>query len=656
MNKLILLPKLALVAIKKNRITYFPYILAGMLSVFTFFVFSSIFFNDLMKKLPHSGYLSVLMGLGMFLLGLILIPFLLYVNSFLIKRRKLELGLYNILGLEKKHMAIMMLFETIFVFIVVLAGGVMFGLVFSKLLFLLLLNLTNLPVDTEFTFSINAFRITFFYFVGVFSLNLIVNMAQVFKSNPNDLMKGSKSGEKAPKRLWVSFLLGVFFLATGYYIAIVAKLDTNIFLYFLLAVMLVVLGTHYFFKAGILALLRILKSNKKFYYNKINFTTVSGMLYRMKKSAASLANICIFSTMTIITLLCTASLWLGTASILDFQYPFDIELKYNKTLDSSSAAVKFEELSVKNNVSIKDKMEYSYVGAGVLKDENRFIKSSDSDPYYKIESIRLVTLKEYNKMEMSNEELLDNEVIVYCTGVDLDYKNITFGRSEYSVKKELNEAVFDKKASANSYDTIYYFIVKDENTVKSILNDVAPGKTTTYSVSFNLEGEEHNKKEFANSLSGWVNEQKGISSFENGIYGREDTVSMNGGLLFIGIFFGIIFAMCLILIMYYKQITEGYDDRDNFKIMQKVGMSDTEVKGTIKQQILMVFLIPLVFAIFHTMAGFGMTTELLGTLFLFNRTLVVIVGVVVTCVFALIYGVSYILTSRVYYNIVKQMN
>jgi len=656
MNKLILLPKLALVGIKKNRTTYFPYILAGMFSVFTFFVFSSIFYNDLMKKLPHSTYLLVMMGIGMFLLGLILIPFLLYVNSFLIKRRKLELGLYSILGLGKKHMAIMMLFETIFIFIIILAGGIIFGVVFSKLLFLLLLNLTKLPVDTEFTFSINAFKITFYYFLGVFSLNLIINLVQVFKSNPNDLMKGSKSGEKKPKRLWISAVLGVIFLGVGYYIAITSEISSEIFTDFLLAVALVVLGTHYFFKAGILALLRLLKSNKKFYYNKVNYTIISGMLYRMKKSAASLANICIFSTMTIITLLCTASLWFGTPGILDFQYPFDLELYYNATLDNSTVAAKLEELADRNNVSMKDKIEYSYVAAIVLKDENNFIKSSQSDPYYKTESIRLITLKEYNEIEKKSEELSDNEVIVYCTGADLDAERIILGSKEYSVKKELGEAAFDRKAYNNRFGTIYYFIVNDENTVKSILDDLAPGKSTTYSVCFNLEGEEDDRKEFANSLSGWVNEQKGIIKFENGIYNREDTVSMNGGLLFIGIFFGIIFAMCLLLIMYYKQITEGYDDRDNFNIMQKVGMSDIEVKGTIKRQILMVFLIPLVFAVFHTMAGFGMITELLGTLYLFNRTLIITVGIAVTIVFAIIYGFSYVLTSKVYYNIVKQMS
>ncbi len=656
MNKLLLLPKLALVGIKKNRITYFPYLLAGMFSVFTFFVFSSIFYNDLMLKLPHSGYLLVLMGIGMFLLGLILIPFLLYVNSFLIKRRKLELGLYSILGLEKKHMAIMMLIETVFVFLIVLAGGIIIGMVFSKLLFLVLLNLTKLPVDTQFTFNISAFKTTFYYFVGVFLLNLIVNLVQVFKANPNDLMKGSKSGEKSPKRLWVSAFLGVSFLAAGYYIAIGAEIASDIFSNFLFAVALVVLGTHFFFKAGILALLRILKSNKQFYYNKVNYTTVSGMLYRMKKSAASLANICVFSTMTIITLLCTAALWFGTSSILDFQYPFDLQLHYKTTVDSSSLAVKLEELAEENNVSIKDKIEYSYIAAGVLKDENNFIKSSDTDPYYKIETIKLITLKEYNKLEKSSEDLLDNEVIVYCTGADLDADSIILGRSKYSVKKELDEAVFERKASANRFGTNYYFIVKDENTVGSILSEVAPGKSTTNSICFNLEGEDDNKKEFANSFSDWVNDQKGISSFENGISNREETVSMNGGLLFIGIFFGIIFAMCLLLIMYYKQITEGYDDRDNFKIMQKVGMSDIEVKGTIKRQILLVFLLPLVFAIFHTMAGFGMITELLGTLFLFNKTLIMTVGIAVSCVFAVIYGLSYILTSKVYYSIVKQMS
>lgn len=659
MNKMFLLPKLAFVGIKKNGITYFPYILAGMFSVFVFFVFSSIINNDLMKKLPHSTYLVVLMGIGLFLLGVILVPFLLYSNSFLIKRRKLELGLYSILGLEKKHIAIMMFFETLYVFLVVFTGGIILGVVFSKLLFLVLLNLTRLPVETEFTFSFVSVKLSFYYFAGVNLLNLIVNLVQVFKSNPNDLMKGSKSGEKPPKRLWISALLGVVLLAAGYYIAMVSKIDSGIFTDFLLAVALVVLGTHFFFKAGILALLRILKGNRKFYYRKANYTTISGMLYRMKKSAASLANICIFSTMTIITLLCTASLWFGTSGVLDFQYPYDIRIDYkaNGSIDRNSLNSMLSQLSGETHVNIYDKISYAYMITDAIKAENKFTKKSGNQFQSNAETIKLITLQDYNQTEHQKVYLEENEVLVYSTGTDFSFNNVLFGSEKYIVKKELAKAGFDRKSAVKRFNQAYYFIVKDETAIKKIMIEVGdPDKSYADSIAFQVNGEDKYEKEFANLISGWFKDKKEVILFKNGIVGRDETISMNGGLLFLGIFFGIIFSMCLLLIMYYKQITEGYDDRDNFSIMQKVGMSDQEVKGTIKRQILLVFFLPLVFAFFHTIAGFGMITELLGVLFLYNRTLIIAIAVVVSCIFAVLYGMSYIFTSKVYYSIVRQMN
>ncbi len=659
MNKMFLLPKLAFVGIKKNSITYFPYMLAGIFSVFSFFVFSSIISNDLMNDLPHSSYLAILMAIGLFLLGVILVPFLLYSNSFLIKRRKMELGLYNILGLEKKHIAVMMFFETLYIFLVVLTGGVLLGVVFSKLMFLVLLNLTGLPVDTGFTFNLASLRISFYYFAGVFLLNLVVNLLQVLKSNPNDLLKGSKAGEKQPKRIWISAVAGVVLLGAGYYIAMITELNSDIFLNFLLAVALVVIGTHFFFRAGIQALLRLLKGNRKFYYRKANFTTISGMLYRMKKSAASLANICVFSTMIIITLLCTAALWFGTPGILDFQYSYDIRIDYKAggSIDKTDLDSMLTELSGKTHVNIYDKISYAYMSTDAIKAENKFTKKSGNQFQSNAETIKLITLQDYNQTEPQKLNLEENEVLVYSTGSDFSFGSVLFGSEKYVVKRELAKAGFDRKSAVKRFNQDYFFIVKDEAAIKKIMIEVGdPAKSYTNSIAFQVNGEDKYEKEFANLLSGWFKDKKEVLLFKNGIAGRDETISMNGGLLFLGIFFGIIFSMCLLLIMYYKQITEGYDDRDNFSIMQKVGMSDQEVKGTIKRQILLVFFLPLVFAFFHTMAGFGMITELLGVLFLYNRTLIIAIAVGVSCIFAVLYGMSYIFTSKVYYSIVRQMN
>ena len=660
MNKLVLLPKLSVMGIRKNGNAYFPYILAGAFSVFVFFVFSSILNNDIVETLPHSAYAWVLLQVGQVLLGLILLPFILYTNSFLIKRRKKELGLYSVLGLDKKHIAVMMFWETLVIFGVVMVGGVLFGLVFSKLIFLTLLNMSGLPVNAAFTFSLKALYQTFIYFLAAYVINLVVNVIHVFRTNPNELIRESKKGDKEPKHLWFTALLGITLIGAGYAIAIPTKVDSNIFMNFLFAVSLVVIGTHYFFKAGLLALLKILKLNNSFYYRKSNYVTVSGMLHRLKKSASSLSNICIFSTMTIITLLCTLSLWLGNAGIQKQQYPYDVILNYN-TVDFKAAGEldnKLKELAEAMRTAINDKVAFTYQKLHVDKSGNTFVTQSSSHPLALRYAIKLITLEDYNRIESRQETLNDDEVLIFATGADFGYDQIVLGKDTYKVKKELDSIVFYNKATNNTFGQDYYLIVKDASVMDRLRADFksVAENDRILSVRFNLEGAGKDREAFINRIIVWSDSQPGHSSVVDGIAGRLNTSSMNGGLLFIGIFFSLIFTMCLILIMYYKQITEGYDDRDNFDIMQKVGMSDAEVRGTIKKQILMVFFLPLLVAILHTMAGFTMMSGLLGTLSLFDTRLIIMCGLTVAVLFAIIYWLSYNVTSRTYYNIVRKMN
>ena len=660
MNKKVLLPRLSIMAIKKNGATYFPYIIAGTIAVFVFFVFSSIIHNDIMKTLPHSSYAIVLMGIGLVLLGIILIPFLVYTNSFLIKRRKKELGLYSILGLEKKHIAVMMLWETLIVFGIVVTGGILSGVVFSKLAFLLLLNLTGTSVDTAFYFSFGAFKQTILYFLAVYGLNFAANLFQVYRSNPNELMKGAREGDMEPKYLWITAVSGMLFLAAGYYIAFITKVDSMIFLYFFLAVAFVIFGTHHFFRAGVIALLKILKSNKGLYYRKSNYVTISGMLHRMRRSASSLANICIFSTMTIITLLCTLSLWNGTEDMLDYKYPYDVTVNFNagsfdgyKALDE-----KLQELSRAEKVDIAEKVAFTYQKLHVTKLGKSFVEQDESKEAADNYAIKLMTLKDYNIIDRKAEELAENELFIFAAGEDFGYGSVVLGKEEYSIKKELKEIAFTRKAINNTFRQDFYLIAKDEAILEKLRIEYKSlaESDRIYTVRFRINGADKNREEFINKLDAWCKAQKGFNSLDNGISDRKNTVSINGGLLFLGIFFGIIFSMCLVLIMYYKQITEGFDDKESFSIMQKVGMSDREVRSTIKRQILMVFFLPLFMAVLHTAAAFGMMSRLLGTLDLFDTRLIAICGIVVSGFFALLYGVSYIMTSKAYYRIVKQMN
>jgi len=525
---------------------------------------------------------------------------------------------------------------------------------------LMLLNMSGLSVNAAFTFSADALVQTLIYFLIVYAINLVINITQVFKSNPNDLIKAAKKGDKEPKRLWLTALIGVVLLGAGYAIAIPAKVDSNIFVNFLFAVTLVVYGTHYLFKAGLLALLKILKMNGRFYYRKSNYVTISGMLHRLKKSASSLSNICIFSTMTIVTLLCTLSVMVGQSGMLQHQYPYDAVLSFNTVhyQDNGTLDEKLEELSKATGTEISEKLVFTYQKLHVTKVDNAFVKQMDTHVYIDKYAIKLITLEEYNRMVNTQETLSENEVMVFATGPNFGYDEVVLGDNRYIVKKELDSVPFRKKAIQDTFNQDYFLIVKDESVMDALASEFGSkaDNDRIYTVRFQVAGELTKREALIQGIEVWSQQQPGYNSIINGIEGRQDTASMNGGLLFIGIFFSIIFTMCLVLIMYYKQVSEGYDDREGFDIMQKVGMSDGEVRATIKKQILMVFFLPLLVALLHTMAGFSMIASLLSTIYLFNTRLIILCGLIVAAFFAVIYGLSYSITSRSYYRIVKKMN
>lgn len=665
MSKMIILPKMAATGIRKNGIVYIPYILTTAFSACVFFIFSCIINNDFLQNVPHAEYVWVLLQIGNVLLGIILIPFLFYTNSFLIKRRKNEIGLYSILGLEKKHIAFMMFMETLFIYIIAMAIGLITAVVFAKLAFLILLNACGLPVDVEFTMPLNSFIITLIFFGAISFLNLGTNLYQVTKANPSDLLREPKKGEKQPKSLFISTMLGILFLGGGYWIAFVSKVDGMIFMNFFLAVFLVVIGTYFLFTSGSIALLRALRSNKNFYYKKANYITVSGMIYRMKKSAASLVNICIFSTMVIITLLCTVSLTLGEKEAIRFICPLDASYLFDcsKMQDTSAFEADMQSLASENNVQIKDKIDYYYFLIDTCNNQNIFSILMNSSDMEKERQVRLMSLSDFNRIEGQNQTLEPNEILVYSNTEDFKYSSVTLNEKVYEVKEEISSFHFDTKEKNNYSRGRLYFIINDYNNIKEIAErfnegtdypDYEGSGSPYYSVRFNMEGELGNKETFLNSLDKNWSKMPGFHSSKNVIDWGYDVKSMDGGLLFLGVFFGLIFTICLLLIMYYKQISEGLEDKRNFEVMQQVGLSDEDVKATINRQIMLVFGIPLAVAIIHTMMGLRMTTKLLYALNLYNNKLIALSCLGIIAVFAVFYVLSYFVTANTYYNIVKR--
>lgn len=669
MNKLTskwrILPKLALTGVVKNGTIYYPYIGAGVFSVFTYFVFSSILHNDIIDILPRSAYVWMLLQIGRVLLGIILLLFTFYTNSFLMKRRKKEVGLYNILGLEKKHIGIMMFAESLFIYGIVMAAGVILGCILSKLLFLLLLRMTELPLDVSFSFSPMAVVETAVFFFVVYGMNFISNLIEVGKSKAAELLSGSRKGEKEPKFLWLYAALGIAVMGWGYRIAIISKVDSDIFLNFFLAVFLVILGTYLLFTSGSVAFLKILKKNRGIYYKSSNFITISGMLYRMKKNAASLVNICIFSTMVIITFTCTASVYLGLDDMQRHTYPFDVNMYYQDAqTDAEAVEEGIADLAEKHQVKTANYVTYRRFRLSCGKTEDSFhVAFSQQDKFWDNFKVNIMLAEEYNRIENRNVELAEDEIILFSSGADYGYDTVNFMGKELKVKEEPAAFRISSKAQNDVYDNAYYLIVKDENVYEQLVGawaekngveDMQGFLDSDYRVfRFMTEGSEEARKEMIEELNVWSQLQPGYVSFENKLEAREDNRSMIGGLIFIGILFGLVFMMCLLLIMYYKQVVEGYEDKDNFEIMQKVGMSDTEIRGTIRKQILLVFFLPLLGAILHTAAGMFMVSRLITTIRFYDIGLSVKCAIGVSGLFIFIYGLCYLLTAKTYYGIVR---
>ena len=655
-----LLPRMAATNIRKNGSTYLPYIGISVFAMFTYFVFDLILKNDIMYTLPKGVYALILVQIGFVLLGVIMVPFLYYTNSFLIKRRKKELGLYSILGLEKKHIGIMMFWESLMIYGIVIAVAIALGLLFSRLFFLLLLNLAKMPVNVEFSVSPKAVVDVMLFYAFITGLNLFVNLIQVGKTNPVELMGDAKSGEKTPRFTWIWSILGFLALGTGYYRAVAAQLNSMLFLDFFLAVFLVILGTYFLFTSGSITLLKVMKKNKRLYYRPDNFITVSGMLYRMKKNAASLSNICIFSTMVIITVVCSFSVYLGLESIISSQFNRNIQVTFTgqDPTDRQALREQVRVLAEQYEVEPEHYLDYARVKLSAHLDGEEFrVEEGLRKDYENWFVVKLLTLEEYNLVEGTSESLEQGEILIYSTGWDFGSDRIRFGEKEFSVKKELESSSFGRKVGSDTFDRSYIIVAADENVLREIaeLLNTDAESNWTYVCCFDLPREGEAADGFSRDFEQYVSGLSGFAGYADRRQSMRDSESMYGSLLFIGIFFGLIFLICLLIIMYYKQITEGFEDQKNFEIMQKVGLSDDEIRRTIKKQIRMVFLLPLAGALLHTAVALKMILLLLGAISFYEKNLLLICALVTSCAFAIFYTLCYKRTSGTYYRIVKQL-
>lgn len=650
--------KLAINNIKKNSKTYIPYILTCIGTIMMFYNMCFLTVAKDIGSVSDSGSVRYILFLGAIVIGIFSLIFLFYTNSFLIKRRKKEFGLFNVLGMEKKHVARIMFHETIITAALSLISGLTLGILISKLMILLLLKLISFEATFGFEIPISAVLTTVALFCGIFSINLIYNIRQVHISNPVELLKGGNKGEKEPKTKILLTILGAFCLGAGYYIAVVTKTPLAALNLFFVAVVLVIIGTYCLFTAGSIAILKFLKKNKKYYYKPQNFISVSGMIYRMKQNAAGLANICILSTCVIVMVSSTISLYVGMEDALRTRFPRNIMVEASNVSDEQVEALDslIKEKTLEYNVEVKNPVSFRVMNLVALRKGSEFITENFEYSSKNFAILIFITKDEYNKVELKNVSLNDNEALVYSLAGNMPESTININGFELLIKERITTFESANILSDALVDS-YIVVVDSKDTIDKVFQTRVMNQGDTnelsYIYGFDAEAEEQTQINIVNSINDGISDLEIDGSARGAESFRDTFYTVYGGLFFLGIFLGLLFIMATVLIIYYKQIAEGYDDKQRFEIMQQVGMSREEVKHAIKSQVLMVFFIPLIMAIIHIAFAFNVIKRLLAIFSLTNVPLFALCTVVSILVFASIYIIVYMLTAQTYYKIVS---
>lgn len=635
--------KLAVTNLKNNRKTYVPYIFTGVLTVMMFYIIDALSRG----KGITQNTLKICLQYATGVIIIFAVIFLFYTNSFLIKRRKKEIGVYNILGMGKRHIARMMAVETILTAGISILGGLVFGIIFGKLMYLLLLKILHNSVDMQFSVNGTAIVQTVILFAGIFLLTYLYNILQIQLVNPVELLHGGNQGEKEPKSRWLLVIVGVAALGNGYWIALTTEAPLEALLKFFIAVICVIIGTYALFIAGSIVVLKMLRKNKAYYYNPKHFTSVSGMIYRMKQNGAGLANICVLSTMVLVMVSTTVSLYAGMEDILDSRFPRDVSIVCNEADTNNEETLQrlIKEQCEKAGVKITDRVRYRYGSMNAVLKGNNLEKVEQYYPDNHFYYVEMITQEEYNRIEKQNVSLKEQEILTYTTNGKCGKKQINIAGQNYQVKKELSEMTSQPKSTAEMYKTLYIVFANAEQ-IERI-------ESFSYADKFNLKGDDGKQKEALEQIQNEFYEKFPDGTMESRMLSRSSFYELYGGLFFIGIYLGSMFIMATVLIIYYKQISEGYDDRERYQIMQKVGMSKKEVKRSIRSQVLSVFFLPLVVAVIHVAVAFKVMTKILGVLNLTNVSLFAVCTIITIAVFAVFYIIVYSITAKEYYRIVN---
>ena len=665
--------KLAKTNLSNNKPFYIPYIISSIITVAMLYMMSFLSDNKGLNKIMGADSLAIIFRLGVGIIVIFSYIFLFYTNSFIIKRRKKEIGVYNILGMEKRHLSKVLFVETIYSAIISLVCGIIVGIAFSEFILMVLYGIIGIHKTVEFFVNIHGIILCVVSFGILFLLTFLYNFMQIKLANPIELLRGTNVGEREPKTKIFMTIVGVVCLAIAYYIAITTENPLNVLTLFFVAVLLVIIGTFALFTAGSIALLKLLRNNKKFYYNKRHFMAVSGMLYRMKQNAAGLASICILSTMVLVVISTTVSMYVGIQDELMARYPNDVcvTVDYNSVIDKSSEIEKaiFDEI---DSAEVKNKKAFSYLSVFVGQKGDNFTTDKEHLSYQNSYLFYILSKDDFIKRDNSFKDkigTISKGEAVVVLNKKYDKKDIKIFGKNYKVNKSFEHMEDNDLYMISTLNGLGYIILDNDESVQELydMQEKMLGKGANYYTNkIRFDFKSGNKKQKAaaykkidNVVKKYFkenkNDKKEISSYwvESRQENEQNFYLLYGGLFFLGIFLGTMFLMVTVMIIFYKQITEGYDDRERYQILEKVGMSSREVKDTIKSQIRIVFVLPIFAAAVHVTAAFPMVNRLLKMLNLNNEKLFAGCLAATIIVFAVIYYLVFKVTSRAYYKIVK---
>lgn len=662
--------KLAFTNIKNNGSLYLPYIISGIVTVAMFYIMMFLNNSKGLEKIYGSSYLTSIMALGVGIIAVFSYIFIFYTNSFIIKRRKKEIGVYNILGMEKRHIAKLMGIETVTVALIAIIGGIVTGMLFSKLSILLLYKILAVKETVKFEINFSTIINTLIVFGILYALTLIYNMMQIKLANPIELLRGGNVGEKEPKSKWLMAIIAVGCLAVAYYISFTTENPLKVLSLFFVAVLLVIVGTYLLFIAGSIVFLKMLRKNKKFYYNKKHFAAVSGMIYRMKQNAGGLASICILSTMVLVIIASTVSLYIGLEDELKTRYPMEAVTYVNYLeVDDNVDSVRdhIRQIIEDEGRTITDEKSYGYFNMLTKQNDNSLEKTSENDSLGNGTYVNIVTKDALCNLEDSLDEkdipeLTDDSVAVYGMK-KFNYDSIKILGRKFDVKESKYYKIKKDAYISSGFTNEYYIVVNNMDTLTQIFDlqkEVYGDRAFTFrnTIGFDFDGTKQQKIDCVNKINKYlVSDAKkeignGTAYVEGRAENEEAVHTLYGGIFFLGIFLGTMFLMVTVMIIFYKQTSEGYDDKDRYEIMEKVGMSNAEVKKSIQSQVRMVFFLPIVTAAIHVAAAFPMLRRLLVMFNLTDTQLMIECMIGTLLVFLAIYYLVFKLTSRTYYKIV----